>query len=124
MGKEIDGGVVDSMVSRHGWFWGVWAKMVESEFDVREELIPKVEGKLRVDTRQGSNHMIFESAHGAFSKISTMVGGWGAWDGDVVSGEERFDVVRLFIIAGEGKHGVVTGFEEGDSVSTRLKVGR
>ena len=35
MGKEIDGGVVDSMVSRHGWFWGVWAKMVESEFDAR-----------------------------------------------------------------------------------------
>ena len=51
MGKEIDGGVMDSMVSRHGWFWGVWAKMVESEFDVREELIPEVEGKLRVNTR-------------------------------------------------------------------------
>ena len=59
-----------------------------------------------------------------FSKISTMVGGWGALDGDVVSGEERFDMVRLFIIAGEGRHGMVTGFEEGGSISMRLKVGR
>ena len=124
MGKEIDGGVMDSMVSRHGWFWGVWAKVVESEFDVREELIPEVEGKLRVNTRQGSNHMIFESTHGAFSKISTMVGGGGALDGYVVRGEERFDVVRLFIITGEGRHGVVTGCEEGDSVSMCFKVGR
>ena len=60
MGKEIDGGVMDSMVSRHGRVWGMWAKVVESEFDVREELIPKVEGKLRVDTRQGSNHVVFK----------------------------------------------------------------
>ena len=51
MGKEIDGGVMDSMISRHGWFWGMWAEMVGSEFDIREELIPKVEGKLRVDAR-------------------------------------------------------------------------
>ena len=114
---------MDSKVSRHGWFWGVWAKMVESEFDVREELIPKVEGKLRVDTRQGSNHMVFKSACGAFSKVSTMVGGWGALDSDVISGEERFDVVRLFVITGEGRHGMVTGFEESNSVSACLKVG-
>ena len=124
MGKEIDGGVMDSMVSRHGWFWGVWAKMVESEFDVREELIPEVEGKLRMNTRQGSNHMIFESAYGAFSKISTMVGGWGVLNGDVVSGEERFDMVRLFIITGEGRHGVVTGLEESNSISICFEVGR
>ena len=119
MGKEIDGGVMDSMASRHGRF-----EVVESEFDTREELIPEVEGKLRVDARQGSNHMIFESTHGAFSKISTMVGGWGVLNGDVVSGEEGFDVVRLFVITGEGRHGVVTGCEEGGSVSMRFKVGR
>ena len=114
---------MDSMVSRHGRVRGMWAKMVESEFDIREELIPKVEGKLRMDTRQGSNHMVFKSAYGAFSKVSTMVGGWGELDGDVISGEERFDVVRLFVITGEGRHGMVTGFEESNSISIRLKVG-
>ena len=47
MGKEIDGGVMDSMVSRHGRFWGIWAKMVESEFDIREELVdPKGRGEI------------------------------------------------------------------------------
>jgi hypothetical protein len=123
VGKEIDGGVMDSMVSRHGRVRGIWAKMVESEFDIREELIPKVEGKLRMDTRQGSNHMVFKGAYGAFSKVSTMVGGWGELDGDVISGEERFDIVRLFVITGEGRHGMVTGFEESNSISICLKVG-
>ena len=91
---------------------------------MREELIPKVEGKLSMDTREGSNHVVFKGAHGAFGKVSAMVGRWSVLDGDVISGEERFDGVRLFIITGEGRHGMVTGFEESDSVSTRFKVGR
>ena len=42
----------------------------------------------------------------------------------IIGGEERSDGARLFIITGEGRHGMVTGFEESDSVSMRFKVGR
>ena len=124
MGKEIDGGVMDSMISRHRWFWGIWAEVVKGEFDIREELIPKVEGKLGVNTGEGSNHVVLKSAYGAFSEVSTVVGRWGVLGGDVVSGEERFDRVRLFVVTGEGRHGMVTGLEKGNSVSICFKVGR
>jgi hypothetical protein len=124
VGKEIDGGVVDSMTSRHRWFWGTRVEVVKGEFDIREELVPKVEGKLGMNTGEGSNHVVLKSACGAFSEVSAVVGRWGALDGDVVSGEERFDRVRLFVVTGEGRHGVVTGLEKGKSVSIRFKARR
>ncbi len=49
---------------------------VESEFCLRDESIPKMNGEVFVGTAQPSNEMIFECSNCPFGSIAAMEVGW------------------------------------------------
>jgi len=49
---------------------------VKSEFHLRQELIPEMEGKVLVHAAQASNEMILESVNGMFGCIAAVHMQW------------------------------------------------
>ena len=125
VGKEINGVSMDAMVCRDRRIAVKGTEVVQCKFYVRKELVPEIEGELGMNRGESSNHMVFESADGPFSKISAMVGGrlelnsdrnrWGAKVGVEIRGE--------FVVDSKVGDSMATGVEESDSRCISFEIG-
>jgi hypothetical protein len=50
--------------------------VVKSQFNERDETVPKVQGESNMNRSEGRNNMVFGGSDMALGRVSTMIIGW------------------------------------------------
>ena len=70
--------------------WLVWKKVIDTEFDLREEAIPLFERKRGVCSSKSRYEVIFERLNASLCRVSTMLSGRAVLSRNDFSSEELF----------------------------------
>ena len=73
---KVTGFAIQAMVSRDRAIRLGGLQVVKSQFNERDETVPKVQGESNMNRSEGRNNMVFGGSDMALGRVSTMIIGW------------------------------------------------